>query len=414
MVDALASGASVRMDVEVRVLFWAPQISDNLLKFLHDYSFRRSTLSHIPYTICRSGTYYYNRRVPKHAVNSYGPFIRQALSKNPLEAEAFSKRLSDVLEGAWSAKTNAPPVSISTIIESFQPRRTALSEIAAEYLALKQIDQTPPRVAVSTFLSLAGDRDVSEYTREDAKLFVHHLEMKGNKTATIRRRINSISAILNYAYSELDLDKRNPFTRLFIQNEGADVFKRGTFTNEQLKWGYDKALSSGSTVKLLMPLLGETGCRLAEIVGLRLEDIDMENDLIYIKPNSARRLKNRGSERVVPLVGYAKLAMEEALSQADNEWLFHRYIKSGHCYATHASNALNKWLKRDFGRLTAHSLRHTFRDRLRLALLPIDMMDQVGGWSSPLGLGSSYGSGYSREQLMICVQQIAISESMPL
>ena len=26
MVDALASGASVRMDVEVRVLFWAPRI----------------------------------------------------------------------------------------------------------------------------------------------------------------------------------------------------------------------------------------------------------------------------------------------------------------------------------------------------------------------------------------------------
>ena len=56
-------------------------------------------MSHIPYTICRSGTYYYNRRVPIHAVDSYGLFIRHALSKDPLKAEAFSKRLSDVLEG---------------------------------------------------------------------------------------------------------------------------------------------------------------------------------------------------------------------------------------------------------------------------------------------------------------------------
>ena len=308
-------------------------------------------MSHIPYTICRSGTYYYNRRVPKHAVNSYGQFIRQALSKDPLEAEAFSKRLSNVLEGAWSATTDAPPVNISTIVKSFQPRRVALSEIAAEYLALKQIDQTPPRVALSTFLSLAGDRDVRDYTRQDAKLFVHYLEMKGNKTATIRRRINSLSAIMNYAYSELDLDKRNPFTRLFIQNEGADVFKRGTFANDQLKWGYDKALSSGSTVKLLMPLLGETGCRLAEIVGLRLEDIDLDNELLHIRPNSARRLKNKTSERVLPLVGYAKLAIDQVQIQADDEWLFPQYIKSGHCYATHASNAVNKWLKKDFGGL---------------------------------------------------------------
>ena len=52
-------------------------------------------MSHIQYTICRSGTYYYNRRVPKHAVGAYGQFIRQALSKDTLEAEVLAKRLSD-------------------------------------------------------------------------------------------------------------------------------------------------------------------------------------------------------------------------------------------------------------------------------------------------------------------------------
>ena len=366
-------------------------------------------MSHIPYTICRSGTYYYNRRVPKHAVISYGHLIRQTLSKDPLKAEALSKRLSEVLEGAWSATTDAPPVNISTIIGSFQPRRVALSEIAAEYLALKQIDQVPPSVALSTFISLAGDRDVSEYTRQDAKLLVHHLEMKGNKTATIRRRINSLSAIMNYAYSELDLDKRNPFTRLFIRNEGNDVFKRGTFTNEQLKRGYDKALSSCSKVKLLMPLLGETGCRLAEIVGLRLEDIDLVNNLVHIRPNSARRLKNKTSERVVPLVGYAKLAIEQALTQADDEWLFPQYIKVGHCYATHASNAVNKWLKKDFDGLTAHCLRHTFRDRLRAVECPMDIIDQIGGWRSASGIGINYGHGYSKVQVGRWLWLVSIS-----
>lgn len=88
---------------------------------------------------------------------------------------------------------------------------------------------------------MVGDRNVSEYTKEDAKLFVRHLEMRGNKTATIRRRINSLSAILNYAYAKLDLDKHNPFSRLIIKVEGEDNHKRGTFTHDQLKVGYEKA-----------------------------------------------------------------------------------------------------------------------------------------------------------------------------
>ena len=365
-------------------------------------------MSHIPYTLCRSGTYYYNRRVPKHAVKAYGPFIRQALSKCPKEAEAYAKRLGNVLEGSWSNTTDIIPIDVIAVVTSFKPRPSLLSDYVSEYLSLRSVHHKPIKVAVDPFISLAGDRDVSQYTREDAKLFVRHLDMKGNKTATIRRRINSLSAILNYAYAELDLDKRNPFSRLFIRGEGEDTHKRGTFTNDQLKWGYDKALASGSQIKLLMPLLGETGCRLAEIVGLNLEDIDLENDLIHIRPNSARRLKTRSSQRTLPLVGYAKLAMKQALKQADDTYLFPRYIRDGKCYATHASNALNKWLKKDFDGLTAHCLRHTFRDRLRAVECPMDLIDQIGGWRSVSSIGNSYGEGYRLAQIRTVIERIKV------
>ena len=80
---------------------------------------------------------------------------------------------------------------------------------------------------------------------------------------------------MNYAYAELDVGKRNPFSRLFIRGEGQDAHKHGAFTLVRLKQGYDQALSSGSQVKLLMPLLGETGRRFSEILGLELDNIDM-------------------------------------------------------------------------------------------------------------------------------------------
>ena len=54
-------------------------------------------MSHIPYTICRSGTYYYNRRVPKHAVKAYGYFVRHALSIVLRKL----KLMQDVLVKCW-------------------------------------------------------------------------------------------------------------------------------------------------------------------------------------------------------------------------------------------------------------------------------------------------------------------------
>ena len=172
------------------------------------------------------------------------PLSDKRCQKCPQEAEAYAQRLSDVLEGSWSKKAEIiKPVDIPAVISSFKPRSFTLAQIAEEYLTLRDIDQRPPRVALAALMSLAGDRDVSEYTREDAKLFVRHLEMKGNKTATIRRRINSLAAILTYAFVELDLDKRNSFSRLIIKGEGDDNSKRGTFSNEQLKQGYQIALA---------------------------------------------------------------------------------------------------------------------------------------------------------------------------
>ena len=346
--------------------------------------------------------------MPSHAVEAYGSFIRQALAKCPDEAAEYAKRLGYVLEASWNNTTRIRPVDVATVIESFKPKSVLLSEMAEEYLALREIDQVPPRSALSTFISLAGDRDVGTYTREDAKLFVHHLQLRGNKTATIRRRINSLSAILNYAYAELDLDKRNPFTRLIIRHEGQDASKRGTFTIEQLTNGYDTAIASDSQVKLLMPLLGETGCRLAEIVGLELQDIDMENELIHIRPNAIRRLKTRNSERTLPLLGYAKKAMKLALKQADDRYLYPRYLRDGTCRATHASNALGKWLKKDFG-MTAHSLRHTFRDRLRASGCSLELVDQIGGWSSIGTIGSKYGQGYDLDAVKEQFDAVSLS-----
>jgi integrase len=59
--------------------------------------------------------------------------------------------------------------------------------------------------------------------------------------------------------------------------------------------------------------------------------------------------------------------------------------------------------------MTAHSLRHTFRDRLRAVEVPLEAIDQIGGWSSVSNIGSSYGKGYSVEHLRKYFDKIGLS-----
>ena len=63
--------------------------------------------------------------------------------------------------------TEIKAVGIEPVIQSFKPQSFLLSQIAEEYLTLRDINQKPPRVTLLVFISLAGDRDVSQYNRED-------------------------------------------------------------------------------------------------------------------------------------------------------------------------------------------------------------------------------------------------------
>ena len=113
-------------------------------------------MSHIRYTVRRSGTYYYNRRVPSHAVAAYGTHIRQALSSCPIEAEAFASRLNSALTASWATPEITTPINIPAVVDSFKPKSYLLSEIADEYLSVRKIDTAPPKLALKNLHTTSG------------------------------------------------------------------------------------------------------------------------------------------------------------------------------------------------------------------------------------------------------------------
>ena len=146
----------------------------------------------------------------------------------------------------------------------------------------------------------------------------------------------------------------------------------------------------------LLALISDTGMRLSEAAGLSKDDIVLDANAphINVRPHHPwRRLKTKGSERLVPLIG-ASLRAAKRLQQHDSSFAVPRYCDGKVCNANSASTALNKWLKPRVNKdSVVHSLRHSMRDRLGAVECPSDTTDQIGGWSSST-VSSSYGKGY--------------------
>ena len=283
------------------------------------------------------------------------------------------------------------------------------SEVYQEYLYLKDINPKPSEQSVKRLIEVVGDLPVDQYTRDHAKAFL--ASYSGQKTGTRRRRLQCITAILNFAYYEYDIDKRNPFARIIIKGEGKDVTPRQPFSVAELKSLYRQSLSYGK-LRLILPILGETGCRLSEVLGLLKEDVTEEDDflLIHIRENECRGLKTAGSERSLPVVSEtAREALQRLLeATSDSPYLFPRYASDSAFNAGGASATLSKHMRVVYAGKTAHCLRHTMRDRLRDADVPLEAIDQIGGWSSVGGVGTKYGRGYSTRKLAEYLQRLAL------
>jgi integrase len=348
---------------------------------------------------------YYNRRVPSHATAAFGTQVRIRI-RDHAEAERLTRRLNDI----WSEDEVTVAVDLQALLAATTTKQACLTYIAAEYVSVRDIQDNPTISTALLLAQLSGDMAIESYGRQDARNFVQTLHQRGMRTTSIRRRLNCLSAVFNYAYAEYEIDGRNPFTRVMIPKEGADRVKRLPVATDALRDLYDACLTSNKPLRWAVPILGETGCRIAEIVGLRREDIAPDCSSIRIVAHPARRLKTSGSERTLPLVGYARVAMDKLMNSHDDDYLFPAYLRDGEILATHAGNTLNKWLKQQTEGKTAHCLRHAFRDRLRAVECPIELLDALGGWSAVQGAGRRYGVGFTTEQKRLWLKKIAVTK----
>jgi len=369
-----------------------------------------------PYIYSRDGIYYFNRRIPRDLRQYYKcPRIVISLrTKSAKSAKSKSTILAAQLNDEWLGlrwRSTENPLK-SYLVDEIGSRgdesnAPLLSEAKNIYLEAKGIgrpitfSQAVDR-AVANLISNVGDKPIDTYSRKDANRIRDALFERGLNRSSVKRIFGTIRALVNFVSREVGLPEISAFSGVYLGEDDQQLeSRRQPITLKTIKYIQKQCESINDDRRWLISLISDTGMRLSEAAGLHKNDIylDEGNPYIVLKPHSWRRLKTKGSERIIPLVGSALWAVQRAMNQSNTMFLFPRYCNEDECKSNSASAALNKWLSpRVENNCVIHSFRHSFRDRLRAVECPQDITDRLGGWSVG-GVGESYGLGYPIEIL---------------
>ena len=353
----------------------------------------------------KRGFYYFSRRVPKALLDHY-PKPRIVLSlKTRHYRDAFrqSQILAKRLEDQWfHMQLDAVGLDKAQSFPFVSPANNCpaplMSEATAFYLRLKGDGKGKAFIGsaqrnAGCVIEVLGDRPINDYASSEAGKLRDAFLDRGLAVTSIKRICGSIRAIINLALAEHGIDTRNPFANIYMPDGVAE--ERKPIPTASIRNIQSECLVIDDENRWLLALISDTGLRLSEAVGLLKEDIVLVADIphIVIQPHPWRRLKTKGSARLVPLVG-ASLWAATRLQQHDSRYAFPSYCSEAGCKSNSASAALNKWMKPRLAEdAVVHCLRHSMRDRLRAVECPSDVIDQIGGWSSS-SIGASYGKGY--------------------
>jgi integrase len=377
----------------------------------------------------RSGLFLYFRQIPADLRHHYEGRIlrRQSLKTHDLTiAAAEALRHAKLDDQIWEAlRGDIPDVetaraSVTATIDPVIRRILAktkqhlLSDALAQYVRKhegrdERFFQNANR-AFGYVKSILGDPALKDIKRADARQVLDALLGGGLKTASVKRYLNTISAIFSAGILELELDLKNPFSALTIPNYLEDTKEIPSFTEDELRQIATAGLAQKIEPGLIATMQIETGCRVSEIALLRRGDLHLDAPIPYIKlvehKEHGRSLKTgKSSERSTPLVGVSLEAARLARASAnEGGWLFPKIGKGN------PQSTVNRWLIRNIGGEAgrSHSFRHSLETRLVLAKVDQRLVDAIVGHKPQAKMGSVYFSGYSLSDLAKALGRIAL------
>ena len=371
----------------------------------------------------KRGVFYFSRRVPADLRSHYNRsrIVISLRTKSHKAAITKATSLASRLDDDWLTlrwRLRDDPLQRFQISSANDASTTSTSPLMSEakevYVHAKREGRTIAFVqsanrSVGYLTDLFQDKPIDCYSRKEVNDLRDTLFERGLSRSTVKRILNTIRAIVNFTVKEQGLNDVKTFSEVYLGEEiHNDAKKRQAIPAANISKVQRECEELDDEARWLIALISNTGMRLSEAAGLVTSDLVLEDahPHITLKPHPWRRLKTKGSERIIPLVGASLWAVQRASQSTSTDFLFPKYCDEDRCKSNSASGGLNKWLSpRVPEGCVVHSFRHSLRDRLRAVECPTEITDRLGGWVVS-GVGEGYGNGYPVEVLYKWMKKI--------
>jgi len=214
------------------------------------------------------------------------------------------------------------------------------------------------------FMEKEAMKSLVKIKKQHIHQFLYFLSLKKHKERTVARKLASIKSLFNF------LNKKGYLKKNIAKSIAAPKLDKKLpvfLTKDKMSLLLDLPKSnnfSESRDVLILELFYSTGVRISELVKIKLEDINYQNNSISIL--------GKGNKRRLVIIGnYAKKRLLDFLNYRENiktGYLFQneRKSKRDHVSERFVFNIVKKYVKKvtHNQKISPHSLRHTFATHL--------------------------------------------------
>jgi site-specific recombinase XerD len=275
--------------------------------------------------------------------------------------------------------------------------RSFVRHLRAENKSSGTIDNYLEAVKQLTVFLAAQDRTVAQARREDLEAFLASL-LERWTAGTAVNRYRALRVFYGWLVEE-DEVRRNPMTRM--KPPAAPERPVPVLSDEELRRLLAACAGTSFSCRrdtAIVMLMIDSGARRAEIVGLRLEDVDFDYEVAWVLGKGRReRALPFGRKTAVALDRYLRVRTKHSHAVSERLWLG----KKGPL----TEFGLNQLIRRrgqqaGIDGLRPHQLRHTFAHSwLAQGGGEVDLM-RIAGWKSRIMLqryGASAADARARE-----------------